>query len=145
MRQPGEASEEEMETNTSTSTGGASSHHVSETSSSSLFSFGERRSGSGENASHVSTAVNPIGSPVVLNDAVPVGVQRPVASVNVAETSDEDIDGVGDSVEEELPVYELPADDDDFSIYVPGSSVSASPEIGSFRRCSRPIVSDEAE
>ena len=132
-------------TSSSTSSGDAASRPASEANSGSLFSFNERHSGSGDDASHVSTAVDPIGSPVVLNDAVPVGVQRPVASVNVAETSDEDIDGVGDSVEEELPVYELPADDDGFSIYVPGSSVSASPEMGSFRRCSRPIVSDEDE
>ena len=147
VRQPGESSEEEMETSTSTSTstGDASSRPVSEANSGSLFSFNERHSGSGDNASHVSTAVDPIGSPVVLNDAVPAGVQRPVVSLNVAESSDEDMDEVGESAEEELPVYEIPLDDDNLSIYVTGSSVSVSPEIGSFRVRSRPIVSDEAE
>ena len=112
---------------------------------SSLFSFGERRSGSGENASHVSTAVNPIGSPVVLNDAVSVDVQRPVVSANVAESADEDMDEVDESAEDEPPVDEILLEDDNLSAYVPGSSVSVSPEIGSFRVRPRPIVSDEAE
>ena len=71
---------------------------------------------------------------------MPVGVQRPVVSpnVNVDEVSDESSD------EEELPVYALPVTDDEAgSAYVPGSSVCTSPEIGSFRRRSRPIVSDD--
>ena len=88
------------------------------------------------------TVADPIGGPAVFSDAVPVGVQRPVASpiVNVDEVSEES------SAEEELPVemYELPVTDEEAaSAYVPGSSMSSSPEIGSSRRRSRPIVSDD--
>ena len=158
IRRPDESSDEEMDTSTSssssTSSGDAASRpasvasrpasvvsrSASEARSGSMFSFNERHSGSGDNVSHVSTAVDPIGGPTVFSDAVPAGVQRPVASpnVNVDEVSD------GSSVEEELPVYALPVtDDDDCSAYIPGSSVCTSPEIGSFRRCSRPIVSDD--
>ena len=81
----------------------------------------------------------------MFNDAVPDAVQRPVVSANFAESSDEDMDEVGESAEEEPPVDEILLDDDNLSAYVPGSSVSVSPEIGSFRVRSRPIVSDEAE
>ena len=142
---PSGAAEEEMDTGSDSE--GSSSHHVSETSSSSC-SSGVPRSGSGERASHASTAENPIGSPVMFDDTIAANaVQRPVVDANPAESSDEDMDEmntVDESAEDEPPVNEVVTDDENLSAYVPGSS-TVSPEIGSFRPRPRPIASDETE
>ena len=122
----------------------SSSHHVTETSSSSC-SSGVPRSESGERASHASTAENPIGSPVMFDDTIAANaVQRLVVNANPddpAESSDEDMDEVNtvdESTEDEPPVSEIVTDDENLSAYVPGSS-TVSPEIGSFRPRPRPI------
>ena len=69
-------------------------------------------------------------------------------TANPAESSDEDMDEVttvDESAEDEPPVNEVLTDDENLSAYVPGSSVSVSPEIASFRARPRPIASDETE
>ena len=123
-----ESSDSEMDTNPSASSNTSGSSNTSSRPASVV-------------SPEVSVA-DPMRVPIAFSAVVPAGVQRPVASsnVNVAEVSDES------SVEEEPPVemYELPVTDEDAaSAYVPMSSVSSSPVIGSSRRRSRPIVSDD--
>ena len=123
-----ESSDSEMDTNPSASSNTSGSSNTSSRPASVV-------------SPEVSVA-DPMRVPVAFSDVVPAGVQRPVASsnANVAEVSGES------SAEEEIPAdfYVLPVTDEEAgSAYVPMSSVSSSPVIGSSRRRSRPIISDD--